>query len=119
MSLDMQGHIDDVFESTPADRIAKTGGAYVDGIWTDGTETTTPHKVTIQPATDKEIQALSSGSERILDMRRVYVNDGVLASISQADDWVFDGQRFKTVKLDNRPWRNYCKIIVSRYDEQT
>ena len=119
MSLDMEGHIGDVFESIPANRVSKTGGAYVLGIWTDGTETTTPHTVTIQPASDREIQVLSKGSERILDLRRVYVNDGVLASISQADDWLFDGQRWKTVKLDNRPWRNYCKAIVSRYDEQT
>lgn len=119
MTLDMFGHIGDVFKSIPANRIAKTGGAYVNGIWVDGTETSTPHDVTIQPASDKEIAVLSSGSERILDMRRVYVNDGVLASISQADDWVFDGLRFKTVKLDNRPWRNYAKIIVSRYDDQT
>jgi hypothetical protein len=118
MSLDMFGQIDDVFVSIPADRISKSGGAYVDGIFVPGVETVTPHTVTIQPASDREIAALSGGGERVVDLRRVYVNDGVLASISEADDWSFDGQLWKTVKLDNRPWRNYCKAIVSRYDEQ-
>lgn len=119
MSLDMFGQIDDVFESIQADRVSKTGGAYVNGLWVDGVETETPHTVTIQPASDREIAALVSGGERITDARRVYVNDGVLAEISQADDWLFDGQRWKTVKLDNRPWRNYCKAIVSLYDSQS
>ena len=119
MSLDMRGHIDSVFESIPAQRVGKTGGSYVNGIWVDGVETETPHNVDIQPASDREIAALISGGERVTDVRRVYVNDGVLASISQADDWLFDGQRWKTVKLDNRPWRNYCKAIVSRYDVQS
>ncbi len=117
MSLDMFGQIDDVFESIPAQRIAKSG-SYVDGVWTSGAEVATIHRVNIQPATDREIDALSGGGERLTDVRRVYVNDGVLASISPANDWVFDGQRFKTIKLDNRPWRNYCKVLVARYDEQ-
>lgn len=116
MSLDMSGHIDPVFKSVPANRIATTGGGYVNGIWVDGVETVTPHTVTIQPATDREIETLEKGGERIVDARRVYVNDGVLAAIAQADIWEFDGQRWKCHKLDNRPWRNYCKAIVSRMD---
>lgn len=119
-TLNMKGHIDSVFVSTPANRIRKTGGAYVDGKWVDGSEVTTPHNVTLQPLTEREIQNLNIGAERIGDMRKVYVNDGDLYKISQADDWVFTGVDgvFKTVKLDNRPWRNYCKAIVSRYDDQ-
>ena len=33
--------------------------------------------------------------------------------------WTFEGVPgvFKTVKLDNRPWRNYCKITVSKQDD--
>ncbi len=118
MSLNMLNHIDDVFVSLPADRVSESGGGYVDGIWIVGTKSTTSHRVNIQPASDREIDALSQGGERINDARRIYVNDGVLADIAPADDWLFDGQRWKTVKLDNRPWRNYCKVIVSRYDEQ-
>ena len=118
MSLDMRGHIDQTFKSVPATRTAFTGGSYVDGLWVDGTEVITPHTVTIQPATDREIDAIEKGGERIVDARRVYVNDGVDASISQADVWEFSGQKWKCHKLDNRPWRNYCKAIVSRFDDQ-
>jgi len=118
MSLDMFGTIDAVFVSIPATRYGKTAGGYVDGIWVEGAETATTHVVNIQPATDREIDSLSDGGERINDLRRMYVNDGILTSISEADDWEFEGQRWKTIKTDNRPWRNYCKIFVSRYDTQ-
>ena len=114
----MLGHIDSVFRSIPATRTAATGGGYVDGIWQDGATVVTSHTVTIQPASDREIETLEKGGERIVDARRIYVNDGVLASISQADLWEFDGQLWKCHKLDNRPWRNYCKAIVSRVDNQ-
>ena len=118
MSLDMFGHIDDTFESTIAARIPVTG-SYVNGKWVDASNTATPHTVNLQSASDKEIQALNDGGERIVDVRRVYVNDGILANIAPSDDWTFENVDgvFKTVKLDNRPWRNYCKIIVSRKDD--
>ena len=118
MSLDMRGHIDPVFVSIPATRNSFTGGGYVDGIWQDGVTTVSSHTVTIQPASDREIETLEKGGERIVDARRIYVNDGVLASIQKADTWEFDGQVWKCHKLDNRPWRNYCKAIMSRIDDQ-
>lgn len=118
MSLDMQGHIDPVFTSIPATRIAKTGGGYVDGIYVPGAETSTPHTVNIQSATDREIEALEKGGERIKDARVMHVNDGINASISPADVWEFDGQRYKCHELDNRYWRNYCRAVVSRIDDQ-
>lgn len=116
--LDMAGMIDDTFQSIPATRTAMTGGGYVNGIWVDGVVTTEAHKVTIQSASDREIDFLSQGGERILDLRRIYVNDGDLYKISSADTWNFDGQAWKSISLDNRPWRNYCKIFVSRLDVQ-
>lgn len=118
MSLDMEGFIDEVFESVAAVRTTKSGN-YVDGKWVETSENKTPHSVTLQQASGKEIQNLSQGGERILDARRVYVNDGVNYSISDSDLWEFTGVNgiFKTVSLDNRPWRNYCKIIVSRQDK--
>lgn len=116
--LDMKGHIGDVFQSIAATRTSYSGGGYVNGLWVDGTSTDTPHTVTIQPATDKEIEVIEKGGERVIDARRIYINDGVLAEISQADTWAFDGQVFKCYKLDNRPWRNYCKVIVARIDAQ-
>ena len=118
MSLNMSGHIDQVFESIPATRIKFTGSGYVDGIYVDGVETPTPHTVTVQQASDRDIESIEKGGERIVDARRVYVNDGIDASISPSDAWVFQGQRWKCGKLDNRPWRNYCRAIVYRIDDQ-
>ena len=122
MSLNMLGHIDDTFVSTDsiagATRYSNSDGGYVGGIWVDGTETTSPHTVTLQPLTDKQIQNLSLDSERIADYRKVYVNDGDLYSIREADEWEFDNVegRFKIHALDNRPTRNYCRIIAVRID---
>lgn len=122
MSLDMFGHIDDTFVSTDdisgATRITKLNSEYVNGKWVEGDETTSPHSVTLQPLSDKEVNNLSIGAERIKDYRKLYVNDGDLYSIKPSDKWVFDNVEgtFKTHSLDNRPVRNYCKAIVVRID---
>lgn len=119
MSLNMSGHIDGIFKSVDATRSGKSGGAYVNGHWVAGVETTNAHNVNLQPLNEKEIQSLSIGAERIGDMRKIYVNDGDMYNIAESDIWTFTGidGEFKTVSLDNRPWRNYCKAIVSRIDE--
>lgn len=123
MSLDMQGFVDDVFVSTPATRISRSGGGYVDGIWVEGTATNSPHNVNLQPLTMDEIDMLNVGGERVVDVRKIYVNDGDMYNITEADLWQFTGVNgtFKSIKLDNRSWqggnsRNYCKVIVSRID---
>jgi len=123
MSLNMQGHIDGDFKSVSASRISRTGGGYVDGFPVKGIEKKSPHTVNVQPLTQREISNLKTGGRRISDYRKIYVNDGVLAEISEADDWMFDAnrrgaERYETVSMDNRPWRNYCKIVVVLRDEQ-
>jgi hypothetical protein len=119
MSLDMAGHIDSTFESVSATRTSYTGGGYVDGKWVEGSSVDTPHAVNIQPLSDKERRTLQEAGERVVDARKVYVNDGDLYSISEADTWALSGidGEFKAVSMDNRPWRNYCKIVVSRKDD--
>lgn len=119
VSLDMSGHIDTVFKSVTATRTAKSGGEYTDGIWVAGTETETTHAANVQPLNNKDIDFLTLAGERIRDSRKVYINDGTMASISESDTWTFpnvDGT-FKTYSLDNRPWRNYCKFYAIRLDE--
>ncbi len=118
MTLSMRGHIDGAFQSTPADRTSKTGGQYVDGRWVSGTPTVTAHVVNIQPATDREIDFIQNAGERVIDVRRVYVNDSTLYTFDEADTWTFSGVAgtFKTISIDDRPWRAYTKIIVSRID---
>jgi hypothetical protein len=119
MSLDMLGTIDDTFKSADALRTSKTGGYGADGRYVGASGTPSPHTVNIQPLTPKELQSLGIGAERINDVRKIYVNDGDLYSILPSDEWSFDGIDgvFRTVDLDNRPWRNYCKAIVSRKDD--
>lgn len=115
--LDMHGHIDAVFKSVAATHIGKVG-AYVNGIWTDTILPPVPYTVNVQALEDKAIDFLRQGGERILDPRKIYVNSGDLNSIQLAGEWVFLGQRWKIIKTDNRPWRNYCKVVVDRLDVQ-
>jgi len=119
LSLNMQGQIDSVFQSVAASRTVDTTGGYVDGIWTPGVTVNTPYIVNIQPATDREIDFLRQGGERIVDVRRIYINEGDMQLIDQAGTWSFLGQQWKAVKVDNRYWRNYCKVLVSRIDDQS
>jgi maleate cis-trans isomerase len=118
MSLNMNGQIDAVFSSVPVVHIVNNTGAYVDGLWVEGTELSTPYTATVQPATDREIDFLSQGGERLTDVRKLYINEGNMQGIDNTGDWEILGQRFKTIKTDNRYWRDYCKVFVSRYDEQ-
>lgn len=117
MSLSMRGHIDNVFKSVPATHVGKSG-SYVDGIWTPMTSGPVAFMVNIQPLSDKEIDFLQQGGQRIVDPRKIYVNNGDLDSIALDGEWVFLGQRWKVIRTDNRPWRKYCKVIVDRYDQQ-
>lgn len=118
MSLNMKGHIDNVFKSVPATFVSR-GGSYINGIWVPVIdEVVSTFKVTIQPLTDRELDFLERGGERIVDGRKIYVNNGDLNVITLQGDWEFLSQKWKAVKTDNRPWRNYCKVIVSRYDDQ-
>lgn len=120
--LNMGGFIDDDFESTLATRFSKTGGGFVEGRWVEGTETESPHRVNLQPASLKQLQALENGGERIIDGRNIWVNDGDLYSINESDEWTFEGVagRFQCIQLDNRSQftnpRDYCKCVVSRID---
>lgn len=118
MSLAMTGMIDAVFVSVPATRTAMTGGGYVNGIFVPGATTTEAYVVNIQPVSERELDFLSQGGERIVDPRRIYINDGNMQLIDQTGEWEFLGQRWKTHRCDNRYWRDYCKCIVARIDDQ-
>lgn len=123
-ALNFAGFVDNTFQSViPATRTSRTGGAYdSNGIWVPGTPTLTEHKVNVQPMSEREISFLELGGERTHDIRKVYVTDGDLYSISESDTWTFQANQgmqgtYKTISVDNRPWRNYCKIIMSRIDD--
>lgn len=120
-ALDMSGHIDDDFE-TPvvATRTGFTGGGYVDGKWKDGDKDTSTHVVNRQPVSAKERQVIENGGERLVDGRKLYVNDGAAYNLAKADVWTFDDLegKYKVAAIDNRPHRNYCKIIVGLIDDR-
>ncbi|KAA8555123.1 hypothetical protein [Pseudomonas marginalis] len=119
MSLNMEGQIDLVFVSVEASRTVDVGGQWVDGIWTPGVPQTSPYVVNIQPASDREVDFIRQGGERITDVRRIYINQGEMQLIDQTGTWAFLGQQWKAVKCDNRCWRNYCKVLVMRIDNQS
>lgn len=121
MSLDMEGHIDEVFKSVPATRYSQSGVRDVNGRWVANPEVSTPHDINLQPLSDKELTNLGAGGERVQDFRKFYVNDGDLYSLTPQDEWEFDtpdlaSVRFSVYMLDNRPWRHYCKCVVARHD---
>ena len=114
ISLDMFGQIDDVFTTGQVTRIYKEFGYYVDGLWQDGATVETQHVATVQPLSPKEAQHIEIGGNRVKDYRKIYINDGSLASIDPQDEWDIFGVRYKTHDVDNRPSRNYCKVTVFR-----
>lgn len=132
MSLDMYGAIDADLES----RI--TGGIFLitpasgdysgpGGKWVE-TKVATEQElkfVNIQPLSLKKAEILSSQEGGVVnptDFRTVRINDGT--QIYPDDDGKFaqslrfsDGRTVRTWRVresDNRPWRNYCKVIVER-----
>lgn len=119
MSLNMEGHIDEVFVSVEASRTVDVDGQWVEGIWVPGTTETNPYIVNIQPASDREVDFIRQGGERITDVRRIYINEGEMQLIDQTGIWTFLSQQWKAVKCDNRWWRNYCKVLVMRIDDQS
>lgn len=74
----------------------------------------------IQPASDREIEFLQIGAERVNDVRVVHRNDGKGIVISEADKLAdligFDGSWWKSVNTDYRPWHNFCRATVVRLD---
>ena len=122
MSLDMAGHVEGEFVSLVVTRTPQPGAYDADGIWQATPGQPVPHSANVQPASDREIANARAVGERITDVRRLYLNDGITPSLAPSDMWQMDvgygTKNWKTVALDNRPWRNYCKVIVVRLDDQ-
>lgn len=118
MSLNMKGHVSGKLKTGTGTRTARNG-SYVNGRYVEGAQSKTKHTITIQAAPSKDIMSLENGGERIIDPRVIYINDGELTSVSPADLWTFNmlTGTYKTLKMDSRPWANYCKLIVSRIDD--
>lgn len=119
MSLLMTNHIDAVFRTVDVELRRDVDGTYADGIWVPGVPEVTLFKnVTIQPINEKELDNLFRAGQRIIDGRKLYINNGDLTKLELAQEVWFIGEKWKIVKSDIRPWRQYAKIMVSRYDVQ-
>lgn len=94
-----------------------TEKSYVDGIPTETEIKRTSFRANVQPMSDRELDFLSMGGERIVDARKIYINDDSFDELDLTGHFEFDGQKWKPIKIDKRPKRKYCKIVVSRVDE--
>ena len=130
MSLDMHGHVDVMMESTPdggVELITEGAGSYgPGGVWQQGQETTQDIQlVNIQQASKKTAEFFIENGDVMQpsDLRVLYINDGT--TIRPDDDGKFaqvfrfsDGNQVRDWRVreaDNRPWRNYTKVIVERF----
>lgn len=119
MGLSMLGMVDHTFKSITGTRhFYVTQSGYVDGIWTPGTESTQDYDINVQNVTLRELDFPLEAGQRIVDLRKIYVNSGDTSAFDETDYWTFSGQTWKVMGMDNRPWRNYCKILVNRVDPQ-
>ena len=116
--LDMFGHIDGCLQTHTGTRITDAGARGADGIWVPIPLVATTHQVTLQPASPKEIDSIEGG-DRLKDVRRCYINDGDLYALGPRDEWTFSGLAgtYTVHAMDNRPARNYCKLLVALNDE--
>ena len=118
-TLSMSGQIDSVFRSGNSPIVMKVeSGSYINGIFVPGAAASYNFNANIQPLNMREIDFLNQGGERVIDPRKVYINNGNLDAVVLGAKWEFFGQKWKTVKLDNRPHNSYCKVIVDRIDPQ-
>lgn len=119
MSLSMQGQIDGVFRTVNVTFTNTPDGGYVDGIYQPGVPvSTTFRNVTIQPLTDDELDLLLRAGQRIIDARKLYINNGNFDALQLNAKVEFLSQEWKLIKADVRPWRKYAKLIVDRKDDQ-
>ena len=84
--------------------IRVTGSAYIDGIYTRGTETTLKMLASVQPLTGRELQALPEG-ERAKELlkfisKRVIFSGDDRTELS-ADIVVHDNKRYKIINSGN------------------
>ncbi|MNN49163.1 hypothetical protein D3C81_1636730 [compost metagenome] len=81
----------------------------------------------VQPVSDREIEFLPIGAERINDVRVIHRNDGKGIEISTpdklADLLVFaetpdkEATVWKAIATDYRPWHNFCRSVVAKLDQ--
>lgn len=87
----------------PLNIIRSTQGSYVNGVWVEGSETTVPLEVNIQPMKDDEILLLPE-ADRTREWYKLYCADEIRtlkegAGGHAADEFVYKGDRYKVMKV--------------------
>lgn len=97
--------------------ILRKDGSYVDGIWVDGVETPIIINAVIQNANPDDLIVLPEG-ERTTEAVKIHTTSAVRTVIetseSEADEFVYDGLRWRIYNLANRKIGNYYKAIAIR-----
>ena len=126
MSINMMGQISAPF-ITHRPRLVRYSETIVDFEPVFALEYEDEFDANIQAATDREIEFLSNGGERINDVRIVHRNDGLGIQVSApdklADILIFSDNPgvtgptwWKALKVDYRPWHNFCHATIVRLD---
>ena len=87
----------------PLTILRSTQGSYVDGEWVEGTETSIPVEVNMQPFRDSELMLLPE-ADRSREWYKLYCADEIRmdkqgTSGWEADEFILDGDRYKVMKV--------------------
>lgn len=106
----------------PLDLLRKTAGSYVDGEWVEGTETTVPVEVNIQPLKEAELLLLPE-ADRGKQWWKVYSASEIRmdkqgTSGWAADEFVYQGDRYKVMKVENYAMGilNHFRALAARLE---
>lgn len=90
---------------TPHTVFRKDGGAYVDGIWVEGTETMIPITCSVQPTTGEEMLSIPEGRRN----RKIYslftsTHINLIVAGKNPDQIEIFGERYEIFRVE--PWQN-------------
>lgn len=89
-----------------------TPGAYVNGLWIEGTETLIPITASVQPTTGEEMLSLPEGRRN----RKTYslftsTDVEVIHSGSNPDQILIDGERYEIIRVE--VWQNNPSVFYN------
>lgn len=115
--LNFWGAIKGDFDSGLNVTYVKTQGQYVDGRYVK--QEVSRHRVfaNVQPVSDRELDFLSMGGRRIVDARKIYLNEQDTEKYDLEGYFEFLGAKWKPIKVDKRPKRSYMKFTVAQVRE--
>jgi hypothetical protein len=127
MGLNMRGHVSGPFITHPGVVLNRYTSEIIDFEPAITLSYTDTFNANVQPVSDKEIEFLQIGAERINDVRVIHRNDGKGISVSTdgnlADILVFAETTdkpvtwWKSIATDFRPWHNFCRAVVAKLDQ--